>query len=193
MRLSHIITAIAATITLASTTPASAQSIREKPKTLLSSRLGHAELKCSTTSTGTELFFLVLPTGNTYKPAIVVHLGDSIKATQIFTLLTSELDNGTWVDFEDERGTRVLSNYRGRPCSFIATRIRGYLGTARAERFRRSSTLSLSISARLMKRPHRKSRRQNKGHYQKMIAGNYNSRYFFSLKLWHKIIPLWQQ
>lgn len=120
MRLSHIITAIAAAITLASTTPASAQSIRQTPKTLLSSRLGHAELKCSTTSTGTELFFLVLPTGNTYKPAIVVHLGDSIKATQIFTLLTSELENGTWVDFEDERGTRVLSNYRGKTLLFYS-------------------------------------------------------------------------
>ena len=128
MRLLHIITAIAAAITLSATTPASAQSIREKPKTLLSQRLGHAELKCSTTSTGSELFFLVLPTGNTYKPAIVVHLGDSIKATQIFTLLTSELENGTWVDFEDERGTRVLSNYRGKTLLFYSdedTRIPG--------------------------------------------------------------------
>lgn len=128
MRLLHIITAIAAAIALATTTPASAQSIRQTPKTLLSQRLGHAELKCSTTSTGSELFFLVLPTGNTYKPAIVVHLGDSIKATQIFTLLTSELENGTWVDFEDERGTRVLSNYRGKTLLFYSdedTRIPG--------------------------------------------------------------------
>lgn len=128
MKLSHIITVIATAIALAATTPAIAQSIREKPKTLLSSRLGHAELKCSTISTGAELFFLVLPTGNTYKPAIVVHLGDSIKATQIFTLLTSELENGTWVDFEDERGTRVLSNYRGKTLLFYSdedTRIPG--------------------------------------------------------------------
>ena len=123
-----IITAAAGLLLISGASTANAQTIREKPKTLLSSRLGHAELKCSTTSTGTDLFFLVLPTGNTYKPAIVVHLGDSIKATQIFTLLTSELGNGTWVDFEDERGTRVLSNYRGKTLLFYSdedTRIPG--------------------------------------------------------------------